>query len=579
MAIDHIVLCGGLPPPTPVKGQKTTALFLYGPRKNVNLKLDDISKKTAANLPHILIDLLEIAAYVYSADQATKRGGNGVSDVGGRWRRNLHFFIPVRNPAAWSQKELYESLTTTLNILTEDTFRFTFSLITNPTPIDQYIEGAVERSGIDQVLLFSGGLDSLGGAVQECVIDKHSVAIVSHRSTPKIDTPQQNLVAHLISHCSRDIVLHVPVWVNKEKALGVEATQRMRSFLYSSLAAAVAAMFRLSSFKFYENGITSMNLPISEQLVGARASRTTHPQVLNGMARIFGLLLQQDFAVDNPFLWKTKSQVIDLIGGAGCGDLVKHTVSCIFTRERTNEHSHCGVCFQCVGRRFAALASGFAGADPADKYAVDLLTGPRDHNPDVMLLESLIRTARDMEVMSDRQFFARFGETSRVINHLPGKVDAVGTSIHELHRRYGAEIGRVLAGGLSGHAAEIHEGRLPETCAIALGLHDKYKKQLEASPAGTVFTSDGGNGKKRLSQRDQSLFAVIGENLLSTLTNAEILKRIALMRDFDKTFVPDKAEGIRARLNRIRNHYELPSSSSLKKKPVNPTSGQRSKGI
>jgi len=61
------------------------------------------------------------------------------------------------------------------------------------------------------------------------VTNKRRVALVSHRSTPKVDRPQQDLANDLASYCPDNPPLHVPVWANKEKALGIEATQRTRA--------------------------------------------------------------------------------------------------------------------------------------------------------------------------------------------------------------------------------------------------------------------------------------------------------------------------------------------------------------
>lgn len=572
MVSDRIVLCGGFPSPALAKGQKVVTLGIGSGANNVNLRVSDIGQRTAANMPDVMIDLIEIAAYVYSADQATTRGGEGVLDVGAKWRRNFQFFIPVRQPSVWSHRDVDEVLRSTLGFLSEDTYTFTFRPLSNPTPMEQYLEGTVERREIDQVLLFSGGLDSLGGAVQEVVTNKRRVALVSHRSTPKVDRPQQDLANDLASYCPDNPPLHVPVWANKEKALGIEATQRTRCFLYASLGVAVARMLGLTGLRFYENGITSFNLPISEQLVGARASRTTHPQALNGFAKLFGLLLQEEFRLENPFIWNTKAEVVNLIGAAGCGDLIKHTVSCIHTLDRTKLHTHCGLCSQCVGRRLATLASDFGNADPMEMYKVDLLTGSRDDGPDLTLLESLIRTAREMESMSDRQFFSKFGEASRVINHLPGRANEVGTQILDLHRRYGAEVGHVLTKGMSEHASDIREGRLPQTCAIVLAVHDKYRNRSasDVHEDGSNPEPESGNGRKHLSKKDQHLLEVVGEQLFRTLTNAEIIRRKSMIRSFDPNA---DTEAVRARLNRIRKHQHFPSSASLRRESVNPKAG------
>ena len=73
--------------------------------------------------------------------------------------------------------------------------------------------------------------------------------------------------------------------MNKDKALGREYTQRTRSFLFAALGVTFARMSGLDRLRFYENGVVSLNLPPSPQVVGARASRTTHPRVLGGFTR------------------------------------------------------------------------------------------------------------------------------------------------------------------------------------------------------------------------------------------------------------------------------------------------------
>jgi hypothetical protein len=81
--------------------------------------------------------------------------------------------------------------------------------------------------------------------------------------------------------------LHVNVRVNKDKDLGKEYTQRTRSFLFAALGFTVARMVGTSNLRFYENGVVSLNLPVCAQVIGGRATRTTHPRVLVEMAELF----------------------------------------------------------------------------------------------------------------------------------------------------------------------------------------------------------------------------------------------------------------------------------------------------
>ena len=403
------------------KGDQILRLNLGGDDPNVDLEIIDISRRLSSDVADVLTDLVEIASYVYCADQATTRGGEGVLDFGHRWRRNLTFHIPVRLPSMWSSKSTLDALQKTLSLLSDDSYGFHFSQRTNAVAMQQYLkfEGtAPATQELDEVLLFSGGVDSLGGAVQEAVIDKHRVALVSHRSNSKIYSRQKNLMEGLRARCAQNPPLHVPVWVHQRGAGGHEHTQRTRTFLYASLAVAVARVFGLARIRFYENGVVGLNLPISEQALGSRATRTTHPQVLSGFADLFSLLAQQRFDVENPFLWLTKTEVFDLIGNAGCGQLIQDSVSCMHTREQTVNQPHCGRCSQCISRRFASLASRYAMSDPGDSYKVDLLTGERLPDIDRTLVESVIRTATAIGSMNEFELVEHYGEVSRVLRHL-----------------------------------------------------------------------------------------------------------------------------------------------------------------
>ncbi len=203
----------------------------------------------------------------------------------------------------------------------------------------------------------------------------------------------------------------------------------------------------MKGIRFYENGITAINLPICEQVVGARASRTTHPQVLEGFARLIGLLTERGFSVENPFIWKTKAAVIDLIGDAGCADLIARTRSCSHTIQSTKLHPHCGRCSQCIGRRFGSLASRYADFDPAEACKVDLLTGERLPGEDRTLLESCAKTALEIGEMNSIEFFSRFGEATRVLRYLDGPAHETASKLLDLNKRHADQVATVIDNG------------------------------------------------------------------------------------------------------------------------------------
>jgi hypothetical protein len=175
---ERLVLCSGA---KRAGGNSTLRLALSGRSKNITLKLEDISKKMVRNVPDLLIDLIEIATYVYCADQATSRGGPAQVGMGTDWRRSFRFVIPVRNPDHWNHRSVLEPLCSTLSFLSEDDYAFEFEKATNPVPFQNYLEFGDDGGGAafnaDEVVLFSGGLDSLSGAIEELSTDGKRVAL------------------------------------------------------------------------------------------------------------------------------------------------------------------------------------------------------------------------------------------------------------------------------------------------------------------------------------------------------------------------------------------------------------------
>lgn len=159
-------------------------------------------------------------------------------------------------------------------------------------------------------------------------------------------------------------MIHIPVWINKEKNLGREHTQRTRSFLYSALGTVVAESVKAAGVRFFENGVVSLNLPVADEVLRARASRTTHPRALELFSRLYRLVTERHFVVDNPYLFKTKAEVVSTIAKRGAGHLIKYTCSCSRVFFQSKTQWHCGACSQCIDRRIAVFAAGQEENDP-----------------------------------------------------------------------------------------------------------------------------------------------------------------------------------------------------------------------
>ncbi len=449
------ILCGGANHAS--APEHALRLAVSGPDANLTVDIEGLASNLIVNIPPVMKDLVRVASYVIAADQAFPRGDADRIDLGDNWRRDLHFVVAVEEPDLWNSPEMVEALQSTLGFLSDDSYTFEFEALANREPEQLKFTGPNGEplvggwNDIDVVQLFSGGMDSFGGAVQALAIDKQRPVLVSHRSASKTWKTQRELVSDLQTWSSRNGIPHVGIQVHKhDKALRKERTQRSRSFLYAAMAGTVAHIIGHDRIRFYENGTTSFNLPISPQIVGARATRTTHPRVLLGFAKILGLARGKPMAVENPFELKTRAEVLDVINSAGAAGMLRHTVSCAHVHRSSTMHPHCGVCSQCIDRRFSVLARGLENEDPEEGYAVDLIKGGWKKDGERALVLDYIDAADQFTSFANAdQFLGSFGEAARAIPammELSGNDgDTVSKNIFEMHKRHGEDVGRVIS--------------------------------------------------------------------------------------------------------------------------------------
>lgn len=442
---------------------------------NITLRIEDVHRKMFQPVPSLFNDLLEVATYVYSADQIIRRGADDVDSFGDGWRRDLHFVVPVRNPDFWNSPQVQEALCSTLGFLSDDQYRFDFVKLDQDHPFQEYL-GFDDTQQMyrkpEQVVMFSGGLDSLAGAIDEVVNQKRRVLLVTHKATSKLNKRYRTLEQLLAEKADGNTPPRISVRVHKIKELNHEYTQRSRSFLYVSIGATIARMLGLSSLRFYENGVISLNLPVCAQVLGGRATRTTHPRVMKGFQDIITLVAGEPFTVENPYIWKTKADVVKVITDAGCQDLIKHSMTCTHTWEMTNQHTHCGGCSQCIDRRFAVLAAKADQYDPVEQYKFDVFTQSRDaedkkKNVEKIMAAAYLERANQVKNLSDvTQFITSYPDVGRVFKFLGGDTGQAAQRVFDLYKRHANEVMGALDELLSRHSKGIRERTLPGDCLL-----------------------------------------------------------------------------------------------------------------
>ena len=289
-------------------------------------------------------DLLSLALSVICADTAVHRGESPDG-----WTRQIALKVAVSNPDFWNgHRELIEDQ---LKFLTTDIWQLEFTglgLLPKP-PKDPVFPDE------DCVALLSGGLDSLIGAV-DLVADGKTPYAVSQVSAG--DKHSQSYFASKIGGG----LSHLQLNHNVKCPTDSDRSQRARSIIF--LAYGVLVATALQHYKddhnvdlyMCENGLISINPPLTPTRLGSLSTRTTHPVFV----RMFQELLDAaalKVTVKNPYQFKTKGEML-----RDCRDqafLAKHaakTTSC--GRYARNGWEHCGRCLPCLIRRAAFHARG-----------------------------------------------------------------------------------------------------------------------------------------------------------------------------------------------------------------------------
>jgi len=170
-------------------------------RPNIRLSLPRFVQNVY-HLPDRLLDLLEIAAYVFCADRMVSRGAKDAVEYHA-WARSWEFVIRVRDHDFWTRPGVVSKMAKALTFMTGDReFAFTFQPghATPPTNLFDGADFGVETARGRSIVLFSGGLDSLAGALYQLNNTDGKVCLVSHRSQTGTVRTQNALLAALKEH-------------------------------------------------------------------------------------------------------------------------------------------------------------------------------------------------------------------------------------------------------------------------------------------------------------------------------------------------------------------------------------------
>jgi hypothetical protein len=386
------------------------------------------------------LDLLLLATHVYAADTRISRDTESQDN----WTREITLIVPVSEVDRWNMAQTL--LQRQLNFLTGDIwtvqFRARHGSATSLVPS----RGSSPDPVHDTLSLFSGGMDSLIGAIDALAVGKKPL-LISHAGDGATSGAQHELFECLETNFPDALFDHLRLWLNIPTDLitgvNIENTTRARSFLFFALGIlAGTGLNKRFVLQAPENGYIALNVPLDTLRLGALSTRTTHPFYMDCWNKLL-MILNIDGKVDNPYWNKTKGEMasecqnIDLLK-----ELIPISLSCSSpakARWKGKASEHCGYCLPCLVRR-AAIKQAFGQRGDRTEYTLQSLNG--------QLLDS--EKSEGLQIRSFQLAIKRLQNNpslAKVLIHKPGPLPDASRNaeLADVYLRGISELGSLLA--------------------------------------------------------------------------------------------------------------------------------------
>lgn len=303
-------------------------------------------------VPPVTYSLLYLSAIVYAIDRGIDRHRYSIDG----WSRELD--VDINLPEYKLFQPIERQIDTMLSFLTGDYWSCRF-VGTAQVRYGRY--GQTNYfDGITQVNLFSGGMDSLIGAIDYMTDNPNGKLFLASHYDSVMRGPlsdQDRLKKIFRRKYSGQYAEMTAVMITPE--LSAELSCRSRSLMFLSIALIVAS-YANCKIVVPENGSVSLNFPLSPSRRASCSTRTTHHVFLKQYREVLkalGLTTQ----VENPYEKMTKGEMVQ-----HCSDkdylmsIVEHSNSCgkrgMHQHMYDNTHAtHCGHCMPCMYRKAAMI--------------------------------------------------------------------------------------------------------------------------------------------------------------------------------------------------------------------------------
>jgi len=321
------------------------------------------------------VDLLHAAFATYSADLLVPREASA-----DRWTREFTLHLPVLHLRRWQRAR--PTLVKLLTFLTGDRWMIELRgrqrLPSQPEAETPRLASVLPEA----VCLFSGGLDSFIGAIDLLGSNRRAALVGHYGYGGNVSFPQHESFGYLHDHFG-DLAEHFAFRVVPPALKGKqEPTTRGRSFLFLALGTIVASACSPGTpLLVPENGLISLNIPLTPARSGSSSTRTTHPYLVMLYRKLLAQL-RIDVDVQLPCRFRTKGEMLNACRNPMLlrGGLAK-TMSCahpgVGFRVGGDPKQHCGYCVPCLIRRASLKAARILNIET---YFVDVIAAPPPAN-------------------------------------------------------------------------------------------------------------------------------------------------------------------------------------------------------
>lgn len=294
------------------------------------------------------LDVLYFTSIIYAIDKLLPR-----AEANDNWSRDIEVCVPVSDGTLWNLGK--DEFKKALDFLTGDNWILSFKNIEIPFYQSSHIRLPITER-FEHLCLFSGGLDSLAGAI-DLIHENNNILLISHIDGHGANIPlQTNLISKIKDAYPTKLIKQSGFHVyNQDNNHTNETTTRGRSILFHGLAIFHAINFGIDKIMTPENGVISINLPLTPSRTCSNSTKTMHPYFIKKFQNALSLI-GLNIELVNPYIYKTKGEMLlenknhNLIR-----ELATKTLSCSHGGGHTlgwyRQSNNCGYCIPCTIRR------------------------------------------------------------------------------------------------------------------------------------------------------------------------------------------------------------------------------------